>query len=250
MNIVQLVAIFTLVLVVSVQSFSHSRQPLDYSPCKHYDGNSIDCADHTAFHVLNAFRRNRDNGDLEMIYLREIADMTDDILAEILDIVSASASHSVREIGLSILPQVAKVPGSLKNFTNLQTLYLEGMDRFKTLPFASLTLPPSLTEIVCVFNHNLESIESGAFQGNFDGTAINLSFNNLRKFDEATFKPLLSDSTLTMQIYHNPIPCDCNLTWILRDNREYLQRVTGSCKDLKGNSIKLVDVDVNTLENC
>lgn len=201
-------------------------KPLGYSPCRHDDGNSVDCAYKSASEVLAAFHRNRNDADIERLFLRNITDMTDDILAEILDIVSTSASHKVHEIGLSVLPEVREVPESLMKFTNLESLYLEAMDKFKILPFGSIALPTNLTEIICVFNHNLKLIESGAFQGiymvrlnfadgkfklcnnlgNFDGTDINLSFNGLKKFDEAVFKPLLSDSTATIQFFFSETP--------------------------------------------
>jgi len=227
-----------------------SPQQLDYSPCRHYDGSSIDCLGHNALEVVDAFRRNRDNPAIEVLYFQKMDDMTDDLLAEILAIVVDSASCNLREIGLMSLPQVAKVPELLVNFTSLETLYLEAMDNLKILPSASVALPSSLSDITIVFNHNLEVIEGQAFQGDLNGTDINLSFNNLRKFDEAIFKPILSDSTATIQFFYNPISCDCDLAWILRDNREYLNRVTGFCNDENGKRIDFIDVDVSTLNNC
>jgi len=97
---------------------------------------------------------------------------------------------------------------------------------------------------------NLEVIEPGAFQGNFNETLIFLSFNRLTKFDEAVFKSLLHQSTAFIDITGNPIACDCDLAWIIRDNRQLLSRSYGDCLDENGARKYFYDVDPNSLANC
>ena len=48
------------------------------------------------------------------------------------------------------------------------------------------------------FNFNLA--------GNFNGATILLNYNNFNKFDEAVFKPLLTESTVKIEIFESKIP--------------------------------------------
>ena len=145
-------------------------QSFDYSPCTYgpeYDFyHAADCMEGNASEVLDAFRRNGNNSDIDSLNLQNMTDMTDGMLAEIMGVVAASASQNVRQIILGDLKIMEMLPEALMEFTNLQHLFLFRNDALKILPYGSLTLPSrSLTQLYCYYHPNLQVIEGGAFQG-------------------------------------------------------------------------------------
>jgi len=237
---------------------SSSAEPLDYSPCyykPYYESDNagqIICDGAIASDVLDAFRRNSNNSNIDVLYLWNMNDMTTHMLTKIVDIVAKSASQNVWRIEMENFQKVTKVPKSLRRFTNLQHLRFKRIGGMKVLPSGSITVSADfLGHIYCSDNPNLKVIKRGAFQGNFNGTNIHLSNNDLSDFDEAVFKPLMADSTARIEIETNPIMCQsCSLAWVIRHNRQYLPRITGDCSDENGNRINFNDVDPSTLENC
>jgi len=201
--------------------------------------------------VLDAFRRN-DNAAIEILHLQEIDDMTDDILGEIVDIVASTAAANVLRIHLWQLNRVAKIPAAVGRFTSLQYFHVESMNGIKTLPSGSLTFTSDDLQVIYFGFSSLEVIASGAFQGNFNGTYIPLAYNYLTKFDEAVFKPLLLDSTAEIDIGSNPIDCNCDLAWFIRDSPELVlsKRVSGDCLDKNGTRIDFDQIDPTSLKNC
>ena len=115
--------------------------------------------------MLDAFRRNDDNAAIEILHLQEIDDMTDDILAEIVDIVASAAAASVLRINLWQLDRVAKIPEAVGRFTSLQYFDVELMSGIKTLPSGSSTFTSDDLQEIYVEFTSLEVIEPGAFQG-------------------------------------------------------------------------------------
>ena len=147
-----------------------------------------------ASELLDVFHRNKNNSKVDALYLWRMDDITDDILGEILETVASSASHDVLEINLRFLPQVEKVPEALQLFNNIHWFNFNYMDGLKLLPTGSMVFSSNfVNEVNCCNNPNLEMIEPGAFQGTSVGIFV-LRENNLQKFDEAVFKPLLADS--------------------------------------------------------
>ena len=98
---------FDFVQVVTV-TWLPVAQSIDYSPCAYYvtPGNArqISCERDAASQVLEAFRRNGNFADIDEVYLWFIDDLTDDDLAEILNIVASSASHQVSRISCLSFP--------------------------------------------------------------------------------------------------------------------------------------------------
>jgi len=179
---------------------------LDYLPCLYWPAPPfpyIKCKKHVgqnASRALDAFRRNENNTEIEIVELYNLDDMTDDILQEITDIIANAASDRMINIQQITLPKVEKVPRNLQRFTNLQ-YFMFTNNGIKTLTAGSLAFSSNgLAEIQFYDNRNLEVIEPGAFQGNFNGTTIYLYRNNLKEFDERVFEPLLSDSTATIDV--------------------------------------------------
>ena len=115
--------------------------------------------------MLDAFRRNRNNSDIDILRLERVDDMNDDILADIIDIVAAAASENVRTISLWFLEHVEKIPEAISRFTKLQVFHIEYLYSIKVLPEGSMRFTSgSLDSIVCAHT-NLQMIEPGAFQG-------------------------------------------------------------------------------------
>jgi len=245
MNALKLVT-STLVLVAYF-SVTTAADP-DFSPCTYGNLSQVNCISLSAPKVLEAFRRNDKHKDIEQVYLLNIPDMTDDILGEIFDIVASTAADKVEIISLYGLHRVKKIPTAFRKFTKLAVLYFWEMHGIETLPAGSMTFSSNnLDSIKTIINPNLNTIEPGAFQGNFNGATILLNYNNFNKFDEAVFKPLLTESTVKIEIFENPIPCDCGLAWIFRDNGKFLPRTLGNCIDNTGKKFKFSEIDSEAL---
>lgn len=139
---------------------------LDYSPCSYNKyNNQIYCEYAAAAKVLDAFRRNRNNTNIDILRLERVDDMTDDILSEIVDIVAAAASGNVRTVSLWFLENVQKIPEAIGRFRKLQVFHVEYLKGLKVLPHGSMSFTSgSLDSIVCAHT-NLQVIEPGAFQG-------------------------------------------------------------------------------------
>lgn len=45
----------------------------------------------------------------------------------------------------------------------------------------------------------------------------------------------------------DPIPCDCGLAWIFRDNGKFLPRTLGNCIDNAGKKFKFSEIDSEAL---
>merc|ERR1712136_79260 len=233
-------------LLVAFSSLA-AAQRNNYLPCRidqfqDFSGNrtGIYCSKLKASKVLNAFRRNADdvNSSIREINFGDMPDMTDAMMEEIFKIASVTLSD-VDFIYIVNLAKVTKVPSAIRNFSKLQNIYIEWMDGIEILPAGSLTFSSQhLSEISVRHNNFLEVIEPGAFQGNFDEATIFLDRTLITTFDEAVFKPLLAESSVEINVHNNPIPCDCDLAWIIRDNREFFPRVLGNCLVENGNGTK------------
>ena len=139
----------------------------DYSPCYYpnsgYFGQPVDCDDKPALQVLEAFKRNRDNMGVAAINFYSLHDMTDDILAQILDIISQASNETLTDIVLLGLPRLEKIPEGLERFQRLKTFEFNNNDGLKTIKSGAFS--SSLIYLNLGSNYNLETIEPGAFQG-------------------------------------------------------------------------------------
>lgn len=234
-----------------------NAQPIDYSPCTYgpfskYKKNVVRCNGSATTQVFDAIRRNKDNSDIDALYLWNMDDLTDKMLDEILQIIASSASQNVVEINLRFLPKVKKAPGALQRFPNIHWFNFNFNDGLNKLPFGAVNFSSdSVNEINCYNNPNLEEIELGAFQGDFsNGIIFVLRENSLKRFDEAVFRPMLSNSSTSVIVTGNPIACDCSLAWILRDNRQYLNQVIGDCRHSDGKTSEFTEIDPTMLKDC
>ena len=88
--------------------------------------------------IQSVFRRNKNNSDIDHLRLRGMPDITDEMMGEIVDIIAASASHNVREIALTNLANVEKLPQSLHHFFHLKGLDFDSTEGLKILPSGSI----------------------------------------------------------------------------------------------------------------
>jgi len=155
------------------------------------------------------------------------------IWKKIFDTVKASC-HKTEAIQLNDLGLVEKLPESLGNFVALKELVMNKMNGIKTLPTGSIPIASSDISHVALWGGQLEEIQPDFIhfleEGTLNGANLVLSYNKLKKLDEKVFKPLLTDLEVTLFIYGNSIPCDCDLAWLLRDNPKLLEKVLqGEC---------------------
>jgi len=237
-------------LVVMMATFAQTTS-YDYSPCYsdvYVYGTVIACENVSAVEVLAAFHRNQNNTNIYGLQMSEMRDdMTDDIMNEIL-----AASSSVKMLSLLNIPKLTRIPEAVRQLPDVEWLILMGFDEMKSLARGSVAFSDQIPFLIGIyFNAKLEVIEPGAFQGDFNSTLIDLHGNNLKTFDEAVFKPLLSDSTAQISVNYNPIVCDsCSWAWLIRDNRQYLSRITATCTDSNGGVIDINNIDPTLFTNC
>ena len=151
-------------------------------------------------------------------------------------------------------------------------------NNFKTNEFGTNNLIQLTYSISFVELENSESGLSGLHLiGDFSETSIRFNGNLLTQFEENVFKTILeskfnSNSSsevivlnskwfsnklihflmLQVHIYISnldPIACDCNLAWLLRDNRHLIPNVLGSCI-YETETIQFKDFDPYALQNC
>ena len=113
---------------------------------------------------MDAFRRNKNNSDVEQLEMVFVTDMSDSILEEILNIVAVSADK-VRYISLDTAKQLEGIPKVVRTFTNLENFQIFFNDGIKILPEGSMTFSSDNLRTVYCSSGNLEVIEPGAFQG-------------------------------------------------------------------------------------
>ena len=142
---------------------------IDYHPCSYtsYD-KTVNCEGTVALQAVGAFHRNRNDSSLTRIRLAKMEDMTDELVAQIMDIVSVSAAESLVDITMSHLPLLTKIPEGLNKFklTNFAFYYNDGI---KTIQSNSI-YSSKLSTLYVYSNANLEVIEPGAFQGESTGS--------------------------------------------------------------------------------
>jgi len=140
----------------------------DYSPCKFGPGTgvifAVQCSDGNPSEMLEAFRRNINNSYVYELWFAGVDDMSDDILEEIVDVVTSAASNNILQIILAGLPKVEKIPTAIRQFVNLRALDIT-QTGIKILPAGSMVLSQSVTDVNCDWNPNLEVIEPGFLRG-------------------------------------------------------------------------------------
>ena len=154
-----------------------STLSFDYSPCEYQQIPSenlygISCLKGEPSDILEAFHRNSNNSEINFLDIVFLNDLTDDNLAEILEVV-AFASANVTRMAFMDLPKVEKVPAALQKFPKLNTLTIQNTG-ITTIPSGSM-VSPSHSYISLYDNKKLTNIEVGAFQGCFSNSSATCS---------------------------------------------------------------------------
>ena len=161
-------------------------------------------------------------------------------------------------------------------FYKLDCIQLQ-FNNIRTLSAGSFNFKANLNYLNLEGNQ-LAAIEPGAFQGNYgNNSRISLRRNNLTRYEMDVFQRVLelmdpfnssfidlsgSKYSIEVQIinlteivkliYADLIDCDsdpCHLTWLLRDNRHFLNRVhNAKCSD--GVSFEEINHKINKFEIC
>jgi len=119
-------------------------------------------------------------------------------------------------------------PPRIREFEQLQFFIFDGNHQVTTLTNA--TFPASFTpDGIYIRDSNITMIEPGTFSGNFRGRGIEILGSSLPRLEEEVFAPVLRTMNPAPggfkydQIFLNEVgPCDCSLSWLNRDNRQWL----------------------------
>ncbi|KAI9554619.1 hypothetical protein GHT06_019892 [Daphnia sinensis] len=149
---------------------------------------------------------------------------------------SSSAASSLEMLWLAS-NQLTRVPAQLTSFSRLIQLDLSN-NSFPVLSSGSFSFNAPV-DYLYLESNTINSIEPGAFQGDFTRGRIYLRFNSLSRFEEAVFRPLLEQMISAtnngglVNLESNPLECgDCHLAWLIRDSPGLLNAVESAvCSD-------------------
>ncbi|XP_061845242.1 leucine-rich repeat neuronal protein 4 [Colius striatus] len=110
-----------------------------------------------------------------------------------------------------------------RDLTNLRSLHLTKMSRLRSLDTDFLKSMPGLRELNCQDSHSLSFVRTEMFD-----SAPHLRLLSFENCNLSSFNPWntnSSDSLIVINLYGNPMLCDCQLSWLLsRPNKVVLQR--------------------------
>merc|ERR1711909_194541 len=151
---------------------------------------------------------------------------------------------------------IESLPQSMSGLTELTTLTMTQMDGLKTLRTGSITIGSSKLIKLELHANQIEEIEADAIQvapsGSLNRTIVNLSKNSLKAFNEGAFLPLIQRFSPRIFAYHNQVPCNCDLTWMLRDNYGLFVKTfyQSDCIQSNGKEMDLFYYRPDLLKNC
>merc|ERR1712137_457887 len=154
------------------------------------------------------------------------------------------------------LPLIESLPQSMSGLTELTTLTMTQMGGLKTLRTGSITIGSSKLIKLELHANQIEEIEADAIQvapsGSLNRTIVNLSKNSLKAFNEGAFLPLIQRFSPRIFAYHNQVPCNCDLTWMLRDNYGLFVKTfyQSDCIQSNGKEMDLFYYRPDLLKNC
>ncbi|NXU24166.1 LRRN4 protein, partial [Thalassarche chlororhynchos] len=99
-----------------------------------------------------------------------------------------------------------------RDLPNLRSLHLTKMPRLRSLDTDFLKPMPGLRELNCQDSHSLGFVRTEMFDG-----APHLSHLSFENCNLSSFNPWNTDSSdsITINLYGNPLLCDCQLSWLL-----------------------------------
>merc|ERR1711909_192668 len=169
---------------------------------------------------------------------------------------SMSGLTELTTLTMTHLPLIESLPQSMSGLTELTTLTMTQMDGLKTLRTGSITIGSSKLIKLELHANQIEEIEADAIQvapsGSLNRTIVNLSKNSLKAFNEGAFLPLIQRFSPRIFAYHNQVPCNCDLTWMLRDNYGLFVKTfyQSDCIQSNGEEMDLFYYRPDLLKNC
>ena len=156
-----------MLLVLSGSPSAASQQSEMYNPCNAYFSSEkqkmVLCENQPAEDILNAFLWNKPNRYIQSLIITNPVDMTDDLMEQILSLVSKGSDSTTVEIDLSNT-QLNRVPESIKNFKQLETLLFVSVPTLQVLTTRSVVISSTVGRIN-FSGSNIHSIEPNAFKG-------------------------------------------------------------------------------------
>nr|CAG4641628.1 EOG090X04MD [Eurycercus lamellatus] len=183
------------------------------------------------------------------------SDADDEAISRVLAWLAESTQpKGLRDLFLMDNALLTRVPGEIREFKGLDVFQLTGAN----IPnIASGAFDLDDINGLVLSNNNVESIETGAFQGNYSVAGVSLDGNKLTRFEESVFLEMLqqmnqvSDPRAHISLAGNPIDCEsdpCHLAWIIRDNRELL--LTFVLEGVCSNGTPFSALDEQVLASC
>nr|CAH0099485.1 unnamed protein product [Daphnia galeata] len=176
--------------------------------------------------------------------------MNDTMGVKLLDSIIATPTVQLSTLRLNS-NRLTKIPTQqINSFPELQNLYLDD-NEIPVLETGSLSLlfPVSILSLSAA---SINTIEPNTFQGDFTMATVNLSKNNLTRFESSVFLKMLEQMNLPfadgyVDLEFNIMNCNCGLAWLIRDNRQLMPAVrNGLC----ANGIAFESLDPVSFANC
>ncbi|XP_051470937.1 leucine-rich repeat neuronal protein 4 [Apus apus] len=108
-------------------------------------------------------------------------------------------------------------PEWTRDLSNLRSLHLTKMSRLRSLDTDFLSSMPDLQELNCQDSHSLGFIRTEMFD-----SAPHLSHLSFENCNLSSFNPwnINSSASITINLYGNPLLCDCQLSWLLSKTKK------------------------------
>ncbi|CAG0901237.1 unnamed protein product [Darwinula stevensoni] len=143
---------------------------------------------------------------------------------------------------------ISEVPaGFFSDMGNLGDFRCEYCGLGPTLSTGSLKFRSSAVQFIRLEYNSISTLEPDAITGFQSNTRIFMSYNEIRKLTEESFRPMLEVLSLGngfIRLYRNPIECGCSMAWVVL-NPDFLASIAGSCHT----GMDFHDLDPNIFEN-
>ncbi|KAK4004441.1 hypothetical protein OUZ56_006175 [Daphnia magna] len=165
------------------------------------------------------------------------AELTNEKLDSILATLVNAKSFQV--LKLTNNPGMSRIPSALSVLSALHTLDLS-LCSIPIVSSSSLSFTAPAVKALNLEKTSLSTIVDNTFNNRYYGNAkVLLDGNNLQEFRSSIYLKILMDmKTATtgeigsLSVTNNPIKCDdCQLAWLIRDSRELLPFVNGTCSN-------------------